>query len=282
MFGRIFDIIEFCLHDGPGIRTTVFFKGCPLRCQWCHNPEGQNFDKEIMVTTMSCTGCGCCHNVCVTPDHCIGCGKCVSVCPNRLRKVCGRDISVEDLIKEVEVNADVFRQSGGGVTISGGEPLSQMDFLMDLLAQLRHMHIALDTCGYAPNNDFEKAISMCDLVLFDIKHTDPDKHKKYTGVDNKLIMSNLVILCQHDVPFIIRIPLIPGVNDNDEVFRELCQRLIGAKNLLRVELLPYHRSAGAKYPMLGRTYDVTFDTSRTPYCDDKVFKEYGIRSCTLT
>ena len=278
--GVIFDIEEFALYDGPGIRKTVFFKGCPLRCIWCHNPEGMNFNKELMVSKSSCINCKRCTSVC---NHkvCVACGMCVAVCPLRLRKVCGAVWEAKDLAADLLKDSDFLEKNHGGITISGGEPLAQPEFLWELLERLKPIHTAVETSGYAPPEAFVRTVELADLVLFDIKHTDSIVHKEFTGVGNELILENLKYLCRAEKRFIARIPLIPGVNDTRDNMEKTAQLLKDAKGLYRVEILPYHKTAGAKYPMLGREYNPGFDENRKPDIHKDVFDNLNIRSLVL-
>ena len=279
--GIIFDIEEFAVHDGPGIRKVVFFKGCPLRCAWCHNPEGLSGKRELLVSRNGCTHCGKCREVCPHPSGCIACGICTEVCPYRLRKLCGRTVSAGELAHELWKDGAFLMKNAGGITLSGGESLSQPQFLFELIPLLKPMHVAIETSGFAPANIFQTAVHMVDLVMLDIKHTDPIIHQKYTGADNRMILDNLKYLCQSNYPFIIRIPVIPGVNDSKENFEQVAQLIKDAKRLERLELLPYHKTAGAKYSMQGREYRPTFDPDRPLYLDHEVFQQYGITSMVL-
>jgi pyruvate formate lyase activating enzyme len=281
MKGIIFNIEEFAVHDGPGIRKLVFFKGCPLKCTWCHNPEGVSFKKELMVSYAACIHCGKCEDVCTHKEECIACGKCVGVCPLRLRKIAGQEIKTKELAKELLKGKEVLTGSGGGITISGGEPLAQPAFLFDLIEQLKPVNIAVETSGYAKPDIFQKMVSEVDLVLMDIKHTDTKIHKKYTGVGNELILDNLEYLCQSATGFYIRIPLIPGVNDTRENMEKTAELIKDAKNLKRVDLLPYHQTAGAKYPMLGKEYNPGFDVKRKVNIWREAFEKYNINVTVL-
>jgi len=278
--GLIFEIEEFAVHDGPGIRKTVFLKGCPLRCNWCHNPEGLSFEKEIMVSRGSCTNCGRCIDVCKEKE-CSVCGECLKVCPLHLRKICGTEYEAKDLAKELLKGKEILEKNNGGITISGGEPLAQPDFLVELINELKPIHVAIETSGYAPEEVFKKVVDSVDLVLMDIKHTDPTVHKQFIGHDNELILKNLKYLCNSGKKFYIRIPLIPGVNDTRENMERTAELLKDAKGLERVELLPYHKTAGAKYSMVGREYKPIFDVEKIPNAFLEPFQKYNIRSEVL-
>ena len=222
MCGRVFEIREFTLHDGPGVRTTVFFKGCPLRCAWCHNPEGQSSEIETMVRT------------------------------NGEKVVCGRDWTARGLADELLRNADIMAQSGGGVTFSGGEPLMQAQFLLELIPLLKEkgVHLALETSGYASPETYRSVVSQIDFVYQDIKCLDPAAFRRWTGGDLDVVRTNVAWLRNSGVPFVLRVPCIPGVNDSAADRAALAAFVEDAK----VEFLSYNTAAGAKYPMLGRTY----------------------------
>jgi pyruvate formate lyase activating enzyme len=250
MKGTVFNIQRFCLHDGPGIRTAVFFKGCPLRCAWCHNPEGQSSAPETMVKA----------------------GR---------KETCGYRIGSAELAARLKRDADIFRDSGGGVTFTGGEPLAQPGFLLEVMDLLgSEVNKAVETCGFSPEPVFKAVTEKADYMLFDIKHTDSGRHRFYTGKGNERILANLRLLCASGKPFVARIPLIPGVNDSRENLERTAGLLEGVENLVRVELLRYHKTAGAKYPMLGRTYDPPFDTDRSPEVHD-CFTDKGIQWMVL-
>ena len=275
--GLIFEIEEFAVHDGPGIRKTVFFKGCPLRCNWCHNPEGISFKKEIMVSKRSCTNCGRCTDVC-KEKKCTACGACINACPLRLRKICGTEYEAKELAKELLRGKEILEKSNGGITISGGEPMAQPEFLLELIRELKPVHVAIETSGYAPEEVFKRVVDSVDLVLMDIKHTDTEIHKQVTGVDNALILRNLAFLCESGKKFYIRIPLIPGINDTRENMEKTAELLKNAKALERVEFLPYHKTAGAKYAMVGKEYSPVFDVGKIPEVFREPFNKYHIRS----
>jgi pyruvate formate lyase activating enzyme len=278
--GIIFNIEEFAVHDGPGIRKLVFFKGCPLKCQWCHNPEGISFEKELMVSSGVCIRCGRCSIACKN-KLCISCGSCIEVCPLRLRKISGQETEAGELAENLLKGSDVLVNSGGGITISGGEPLAQPEFLFDLMAKLKPVHIAVETSGYAKKEVFQKMVVDADLILMDVKHTDPLVHRKYTGKDNRLILENLNYLCHSETDFCIRIPLIPGVNDTKDNMEKTVLLVKDSKYLKRVELLPYHKTAGAKYKMLKKEYKPDFDESKKVSIYKNIFKKYQIEVIVL-
>lgn len=274
--GTIFDIKEFAVFDGPGMRQTVFFKGCPLRCNWCHNPEGLCMQPQLMVSTASCSDCGKCRAVC-SHETCIACGECVAVCPLRLRRIAGEAVTSDELVKRIRKNADYYARYGGGVTFSGGEPLMQASFLLEVLKKIPDLHRAIETSGYCDPAVFREVVQNLDYVMMDLKIIDDQKHRHYTGVSNEKILKNARQLCDGKTSFVIRIPVIPGVNDDEENYRSTAAFLQGASALLKVELLPYHKTAGAKYSMLGMEYQPDFDPNRLVRTSAKLFEEYGIR-----
>lgn len=253
--GTVFDIKGFALNDGPGIRTTVFMKGCPLRCIWCHNPEGLSREPELCIKTTKCMKCGKCFKKCYHPE-CQKFGRCLHVCPNDCISVCGYKITVSELIEKLLRDKDVFAMSGGGVTISGGEPLMQAEFVHELLQALRDngINTAIETSSYAEPDVYRKVTGLADLVLADFKLFDSEEHKKYTGVPNEKIRDNLKwLLHESGKKCIIRVPLIPGITDVYENLWNISQFVDDNP----VELLSYNKMAGAKYKSVGRTFTYT-------------------------
>ena len=275
--GRVFSVEEFSTYDGPGIRMTFFLKGCPMRCMWCHNPEGQGFEQELLRSPNGCTGCGACLNegLRLTGRRCLVPGS-VEVCPNRLVRACAVDYTSGEIIDMVRKNAAILNASGGGVTFSGGEPLAQPNFLAECLDRLEGTtNRAIQTSGFCRLEVFGEILERSDYVLYDLKLMDPSAHTHYTGCSNDLILRNYRVLAASGVPFCTRMPLIPGVNDTDEnidaTARFMCEN--GAKE---IELLPYNRMAGAKYKLAGREYKPEFDGDRRPEPHMDIFEEYGI------
>jgi len=268
--GYIFDIQRYSINDGPGIRTTVFLKECPLRCLWCDNPESQEIRPELFYFKSLCVKCLRCIKVCpvgankITNDSnieidrelCKVCGACVEACLDEARAISGRLISVEEVIEIVKKDALFYRNSGGGITLSGGEPCCQPLFAINLLEQSHQcgFHTTLDTTGYAPWEVFESIVRHADLVLYDIKHVDPQRHKELTGVDNKLILDNLKRIILQKIQVIVRVPLIPGLNDSDDNIRRLGEFVVDLDSRIEVDLLPYHPLGTSKYSRLGREY----------------------------
>ena len=244
----------------PASGQTVFVKGCPLRCNWCHNPEGLSVCRELLISPNGCLRCGRCRAVCPKvermpgfgkPEDCDACGLCVKACPARIRRIAGEELSAQELARRLMENAAYYASTGGGVTFSGGEPLAQADFVLETLALLGPtVHKAVETSGYGTKEAFSRFMTAFDLIMMDLKCMDDAVHQRYTHVSNQRILRNARMLCQGSTPFIIRIPVIPGVNDNDANYRAVAELVAGAPALLRVELLPYHVTAGAKYGML--------------------------------
>ena len=267
--GLVFDVQRFSIDDGPGIRTLIFMKGCPLNCLWCCNPESQSPKQEIMVTSSKCIGCGRCVKVCPTGaaaekdlltarKMCIVCGKCVDACPSTSRQMVGHFMSVDKLMEEIEKDIPYYRLSGGGITVSGGEPLMQWDFTVELLkrCQMEGIHSSLETSGYTNWRIFERMLKYVDLVLYDIKHIDSNQHKKLTGVENRLILQNAKKATEIGKKMIIRVPIVPGYNDSEENLRAIAEFTRSLKRVEEIHLLPYHRLGESKYERLGRCYEI--------------------------
>lgn len=275
--GKIFAIEEFSTFDGPGVRLTVFLKGCPLRCMWCHNPEGQSFDTEIVRSPNGCIGCNACFEAGKSQTG-IPCliEKSIAVCPKNIVRVCGKDILSEELLVILEKKLDMLNTCGGGITFSGGEPLAQHKFLKECLSLLRgKTNRAIQTSGFCENEIFSDIISECDYVLYDLKLMDPVLHEKYTGYTNERILKNYITLAQSGVDFITRIPLIPTVNDTVENITATAEFLVKNK-AKKIELLSYNKSAGAKYTLVGKEYKTDFDQNRSPEPHIEIFSNYGI------
>lgn len=258
MKGIIFDIERNSFVDGPGIRTTVFFKGCNLKCAWCHNPESQSPARQMMFYENLCKDCGKCKAVCPSPEKCMLCGKCELYCPANARKVCGKEYTVNEVLAEVIKDKSYYDNSGGGVTFSGGECMLQVDFLIGILKACKEkgIHTAVDTAGHVSFEVFEKVLPFTDLFLYDLKVWDREKHRKYVGVGNEQILRNLEKLLQRGARVWVRIPVIPGVNDSVAEMEYIRNFLQKAGKAEKVELLPYHAMGEHKYGALGRKAEI--------------------------
>jgi pyruvate formate lyase activating enzyme len=246
MTGVVFDIRELTVHDGPGIRTSVFLKGCPLRCQWCHNPEGMSPEPQLLRSAAG-------------------------------ERLAGRVYTSEELAVILNRQAPLLRESGG-VTFSGGEPLMQAQFVAEVIDRLDGLHIALDTSGFAPEKDFALVAGGCDFVLFDLKLMDADAHRRWTGVDNGPILRNLFVLDETKIPYVVRVPLVPSVTDTEENLRAIASAVSRLSAHPRVELVPYNRSAGGKYAACGLEWRPAFDES-APYNDNLMpFQELDVEA----
>jgi pyruvate formate lyase activating enzyme len=267
--GTIFDIKRFAIHDGPGVRTTVFFKGCPLSCWAGHNPEGQRPGPDLFVRDERCNLCGDCLQACpqgaisergtsvhIDRFRCDLCGSCADICLRDALDLAGRSVSVDEVVAEVERDVIYYDESGGGVTFSGGEPLFQPEFLVALLLESRKRDIptAVDTSGYAPLRIVNTIVDQVDLFLYDLKVIDASRHRAFTGVPNRPILENLSWLSEHGATVLVRLPLIPDINDDEENLRALGRFLISLAQVYPVDILPYHRVGRDKYPRLGRSY----------------------------
>ncbi|MFV0349776.1 MAG: glycyl-radical enzyme activating protein [Halodesulfovibrio sp.] len=267
--GTIFAIKRYAIHDGPDLRTTVFFKGCPLSCWWCHNPEGLSHDICMVTMPDKCVGCGECMEVCpnaalkMSPTGprrndtaCTTCGMCAETCPALAHETTGCKVDVDAVLEVIEKDQVFFNGSQGGVTFSGGEPLAQPGFLLELLRRCKKhgLHRVVDTSGFAENTLLLHVAKETDLFLFDLKHMDTAQHEKVTGVPNKLILENLQSLARQGHPVRIRLPLIPGINDDDKNLKATGAFVAGLPGVGGIDVLPYHSIAKAKYAKLGMEY----------------------------
>jgi len=285
--GYIFNIERYTLHDGPGIRTTVFFKGCPLRCLWCSNPESQLKQPQVFFIEELCNGCGRCVDIC--PKHaismekagqpvqfqfeqCNGCGECMVVCYRDALVLAGKEVAASEIAEQVGRDKVFYRYSNGGVTLSGGEPLSQAQFAADILQLCKEngIHTAIQTCCYADKEQIDLVMPFLDLAIIDIKHLDRFVHRSFTGKDNDLILENVRYIDHYQSPIIIQIPLIPDINDSDETLAEIFHFAAGLKNLSGVSLLAYHTLGIQKYKRLGRPYSMPDLEIPKNYLQDKI------------
>lgn len=246
MNGVIFNIQKFCVNDGPGIRTTVFLKGCPLKCLWCHNPESQSAEKEIMFYSDKCTGCGRCVGITAENEN--------FVCFNSAKEICGKSINTDEVLSEVLKDKIFYDNSGGGITLSGGEPLYQFEFSFELLKKSKEkgLNTAVETCGFTSADKIKQIARYTDLFLFDYKETNSENHKQFTGVGNEIIINNLRLINSLSKATVLRCPLIPGYNDRKEHFEGICRIANELENIIRVELEPYHSLGETKYRALNK------------------------------
>ncbi|MCF7953711.1 MAG: glycyl-radical enzyme activating protein [Spirochaetales bacterium] len=287
---NVFEIERYATEDGPGIRTVIFLKGCNLRCVWCQNPESQDSRAQVMYYQQKCVGCRKCVEACpenaiyfdkqygYVTDHakCTVCGACVDACFYDARKIIGKEYSVEELFKEIVRDAGFYKESGGGVTFSGGEPMLQSDEISELAQLLKQegIHTSIETAGAVIWDRFESLLSYIDLFYYDVKHIDSEAHRKYTGAPNELILENLKVLSRRHEHVIVRIPVVPGVNNSSEILKRIYQFLAEETNIKRVELLPYHRLGMGKYAGLGMEY-LMGDTESLAEEDCYPFAEIG-------
>ncbi len=289
--GIIFDIQRLSLHDGPGIRTTVFFKGCPLSCLWCHNPESKKKQIQLSFQKNLCTNCKNCENSCPLNLHsfvknihqidfsqCIACSKCLQNCPNNCLSLIGYDSNATNIMDIVLKDMDYYESSGGGITISGGEPLFQCDFLVEILQKAKNhkLHVCVETCGFASQKNFEKVLDFVDLFLFDFKHYDETQHIKYTGVSLKPIMDNLSFLDKIGAKVVLRCPIIPDINDTNEHFKAIAD-LSFLQCVQAVQLMPYHTMGVKKAENIGADYTLStsFVTKETSEKYFQILKDYN-------
>ena len=292
--GTVFDVKRYTLHDGPGIRVSVHFKGCPLSCLWCHNPESRLPIPQVLFREERCIACGACIGSCprgavsisngvlMTSALCSGSGACADICPSGARELCGRELTVDNVIARILRDRVFFDQSGGGVTLSGGEPFYQPEFATALLKECRRheIHTSVDTCGFVSRSVLLEALPFVDLFLYDIKHMDPEKHREYTGVDNEVILSNLKMLGEAGVLIHARMPFIPGLNTDEKNMHSVGAFLRGVRGVVKVNLLPYHTAAEDKH----RRWNVEFKLKnlRAPSVDmlrrgAAVLEGYGLK-----
>ena len=268
MNGTIFNIQRFCVQDGPGIRTTVFLKGCPLRCIWCHNPESQTVHQEILYQPRQCIGCMACAAVCPNGCHsmtedghvfnrenCVRCGACANACPGSALELCGRTVTVEEVIKEVKKDSPFYENSGGGMTLSGGEPLAQPQFTLELIKAAKEcgLHVCMETCGFAAEEIMKSIAEHVDLFYFDYKLDTSADHEKFTGVSNERILKNLELLNSLGSTVTLRCPIIPDVNFHETHFSSIAALAARLDCITEIHLLPYHPLGIDKAKRMGIT-----------------------------
>ena len=270
MDGIVYNIQRMSTKDGPGLRTTVFLKGCPLHCPWCSNPESQSFKPQLMFFSNLCVGCGACERICPNGavvkigdvynrdrSVCTDCGLCVESCPSKAREMSGKRMTVEEVMRVVDSDSLFYDNSGGGVTLSGGEVLAQAAFALDLMAACKRygIHLALETSGFGKREDLLALADAADCLFYDVKHTDDDVHRELTGQGSGLILDNLdAVLDRAAGKLTVRLPLIPGLNDDEGHLENFARTIKALGRVQAVELLPYHRLGKNKYALLGRAY----------------------------
>jgi pyruvate formate lyase activating enzyme len=290
----VFNIQRYSIDDGPGVRTTVFFKGCPLSCLWCSNPESQNPAPEVTYRYTSCKRCGTCVERCplgiitlaedgvhIDRKACDRCGKCVEACVPEALRISGEKMTVDEVFNVVKRDGDFYKVSGGGVTASGGEILMQADFIAELFRRCRdeNIHTCADTTGFGTREAMEKILAHSDLVFFDLKHMDPALHKRQCGQSNELILNNLALVVERKVPMVIRVPLIPGYNDSDENITAISETVAGLTRQAPVNILPYHGYGANKYRMIDWEYqldDVNPPSEEALARVKKIIESYGL------
>lgn len=296
--GWIWDIKKYALHDGPGIRTTVFFKGCPLSCLWCCNPESQGFGADLVWIRERCLACDLCVEGCprvaieidavgrrrVDQEACDYCALCALRCPGDAMNVTGRLMDVDEVLREVAKDSGFYDRSGGGLTLSGGEPLAQADFAGELLRRYKEdefgISTVVETCGAVDWTAVSRVLPYTDLFLFDIKHMDPEQHRRFTGVDNIRILENARKIATTGKKLIVRLPLIPGCNDDEENLRRTAEFAHGLPGVDQIDILPYHRLGEPKYPRLDRRYALEGTLSPSPdrvAASRRIFEAVGLQ-----
>lgn len=265
-YDMIFNIQKCSIHDGEGLRTLVFFKGCPLRCKWCANPESQSYEQEILESPVRCIGCGICRQVCpekairddgtIDREICTKCMKCIGVCYAESKKISGREYDTEELYKEIEKDKPFYSSFGGGVTFSGGEPLTHGAYLAEIAEKCRSggINVNVESCGYGNYESFKEALRYIDGMFLDVKVMDPDRHKELTGADNEIILDNIRKISESGTPIIIRTPVVPGCTDDVENIKAIAEFAGTLQSVKEYELLAYHNFGEPKYKALGREY----------------------------